>query len=60
MNFDVRLFSGERCELKNSCVTQPCQHDGICINQGDDHHCQCKQSYYGKNCDQGKEISDEK
>lgn len=50
------LFSftlGSHCETKiNSCSSQPCLNNGICVSNGNSFSCTCKEGFTGRICEE--------
>ncbi len=46
-------FKGKSCEINiNDCpAVNPCQNDGICIDEINKYHCECKEGFDGENCE---------
>ena len=40
----------------NDCTSGPCHNDAHCVDLKDDFRCECKDGYWGKNCE--KEVDD--
>ena len=38
----------------NKCASEPCLHNGTCINGIDTYQCQCAAGYNGSHCQNGK------
>lgn len=46
------MFSGPRCEtVQNLCLSNPCQNNGVCVQDGALYTCNCSQSYQGLHCE---------
>lgn len=51
-------FTGLFCEINiDECYTKPCSPNGECLDLINGYQCQCKQGWYGYNCDRQVEIN---
>ncbi len=47
-------YSGQRCEDRDGCASQPCKNNGVCISSGGGAYtCQCQTGFEGPTCEQG-------
>ena len=45
-------FYGELCEMEaDECISQPCQHEGVCQDLDNAYVCICQSGYAGVNCE---------
>ena len=47
----VSGWTGSDCDIIiDDCVSDPCLHGGVCHNMLNDYNCECKDGFWGKNC----------
>ena len=59
LNFDMNEFNwflggffGNRCEITNACVNNPCKNGGACFTTGPgNYNCSCTSQFAGDNCE---------
>uniref|UniRef100_A0A3B3QTF5 Sushi, nidogen and EGF like domains 1 n=1 Tax=Paramormyrops kingsleyae TaxID=1676925 RepID=A0A3B3QTF5_9TELE len=39
------------CLDENECLSKPCKHGGICVDQPGSYYCHCPQGFAGRDCD---------
>ena len=37
----------------DECESNPCLHDGICVDEVNSYRCECNDGYEGTNCESG-------
>ncbi|XP_066294741.1 angiopoietin-1 receptor-like [Branchiostoma lanceolatum] len=44
-------WTGPACQVRDYCVSKPCQNGGTCVNRDDGYSCNCTTRHVGKHCE---------